>query len=197
MTFDLCLHSFWQHNLRLLRRASSIPIKYPAGPSAGVTDSGLPEDQHKSHAELYGGASRVNFRNGSLGTLRHHSRGATNPMGNAAGPRGNARNPGGSAKGPRGGGHHASAYGRGDQYRGCSVGRSTGHSQQTRGPPSPHQPVSVSSRQELEAASRARGKHTQHGSSRGHHGPHRQSRKPGNKAEIATFPYAQQSGYPC
>ena len=179
------------HHLHLLRRAASVPMRYPAGGTAGATDNGFPEDQRESHAGNYAGPSTDSFRTGSLGTSRRHTQGAN--RGRAAPPRGNGMNPRGHAAGLRGRGQHAAPRGRGDEHRGPSGGRSAMHSQQTGGQPVPHQPVSASSRQWVEPASQARGKH---GSNHGHQRPHRQSCKPENK-HVATVPYAQQSGYPC
>ena len=182
------------HNLHVLLRAAPEPTTHPAGSTAAVFGSHFAEDKPSSHAEFYGGQSRDNVRTGSLGTLRRHSRGATDPRGNAVHARGSTVDPRGSAAAPRGGGQRAAARGRGHRRKGRSAGRSTGHTQQTRGSHSPQQPVSVSSRNWVEPALWPKGKHVQHGSNQG---PHRQSRRPENKADVATFLCAQQSGYPC
>ena len=182
-----------RHDLHVLLRAASEPTRYPAGSTAAASDSHFAEDQPGSHAELYGGPSRDSVRNGSHGTSRRHSRGAIDPRGNAVHSRGSTVHPRGSAAGPRGG-QRAAARGRGDQRRGRSAGRSTGHIQQTRGSHSPQQTVSVSSRNRVKPAVWPKGQHAQPGSNQG---PHRQSRRPANKADVATFLYAQQSGYPC
>lgn len=174
-----------------LRRAAPIPTRYPPGSNGGPSGSLLSDNQPGSNVELYG-PSRSIFRNGP--SLSRHSRAAADPRGSAVHRRGSIAHPRHSATDPRAGGQHA--RGRGSHHRGRSAGRSKEHHQQTRASSSSKvQPVSGSAR--AHPAAQPKGQHSQHGSNRGHQGSHRQLREPDYQADVVSFPYAQQSGYPC
>lgn len=166
-----------------------MPTRYPPGSHAGPSGSPFTDDQPGSNVELYG-ASRSNLRSDPFSS--RHSRGAANPKGNAVHRRGSIAHPRHRAADPRAGSQRA--RGRG----GPSAGGLTEHHQQTRASPSPKvQPVSGSANARANPAAQPKGKHSQHGSSRGHQGSHRQLREPEYQANVVPFPYAQQSGYPC